>query len=216
MPDLRFQVEGAEAVAQAASPMLALKLRITNALPEEQIHSILLRSQIQIEAARRRYGGDEQELLFDLFGPPQDWNRTLRRVLWTQASVSVPGFTGSTLVDLPVPCTYDLNVAAAKYFHALQDGVVPLSLVFNGTVFYAGPAGPLLVAHVPWDQEAAFRLPISVWQETMNRYYPNSAWLSLDKDLFNRLYEFKCRGGFATWEQAMESLLASAVERVMP
>jgi hypothetical protein len=216
MPDLTFHIEGAEVLPLAVSPTLALKLRVTNALPGEHVHTILLRSQIQIEALRRRYSAAEQELLFDLFGPSQDWSRTLRSLLWTQASVSVPGFVGSTLVDLPVACTYDLNVAAAKYFHALAGDDVPLSLAFNGTVFYAGDAGPLQVAYVPWDKEAKFRLPVSLWKDLMDRYYPRSAWLYLDKDVFNRLYEYKCRGGFATWEQTLDSLLALTGEKVTP
>jgi hypothetical protein len=216
VPDLSFQVERAEALAFAVTPMLALKLRISNAVAEEQIHSILLRCQIQIEATRRRYSAQEQEGLYDLFGQPQEWGRTLHGILWTHSNVSVPGFCGSTVVDVPVPCTYDFNVAATKYFDALEQGEVPLCLLFSGTVFYASAAAPLQVAQIPWENEALFRLPVAVWREMMDRYYPNGAWLSLRKDIFDRLSEYKSRLGLPTWDQALDSLLRAASEEVVP
>ena len=39
---------------------------------------------------------------------------------------SSPASPASTEVDLPVTCTYDFEVAAAKYLHALDDGEIPL------------------------------------------------------------------------------------------
>ena len=54
----------------------------------------------------------------------------------------VPGFSGETRFSLEVPCTYDLEVAAAKYFYAVPDGEVPLTFHFNGNVFFiAAPTG---------------------------------------------------------------------------
>ena len=117
MPDLRFSVASAEPVPFAATPLLALKLRVESVNPEETIHSIALRAQIQIEAARRRYSSAEQEKLLDLFGEPDRWSRTLRSMLWTHADLVIPAFTGSTIADLQIPCTFDFNVAATKYFH---------------------------------------------------------------------------------------------------
>jgi hypothetical protein len=214
--DLNFQVEGVEAVAFAAAPTLALKLRIANAAPAEQIQAILLRCQIQLEVTRRRYQPGEREKLFDLFGPPPEWGRTLRRILWTQVSVNVPAFAGSTAVDLPVPCTYDLNVATTKYFHALADGDVPLRLLFSGTVFYAGDRGALQAVQIPWEKEAVFRLPVHAWRDMMDHYYPNSAWLCLRKDLLDRLAQYKQGSGSVTWEQTFENLLAAVGEKVVP
>ncbi|MGA9994957.1 MAG: DUF6084 family protein [Pyrinomonadaceae bacterium] len=207
MPDLSFQVEGAEAVAYAASPMLAFKLRIANADAEESIQTVALRCQIQIEAARRPYNAQEQERLLDLFGEPKRWGQTLRAMLWTHASVIVTPFQASTLVDLPVPCTFDFNVAATKYFAGLENGEVPLNLMFSGTVFYEAADGALQVEQISWDREAKYHLPVSVWREMMDRYYPNSAWLNLRRDVFDRLHKYKMRRGIPTWEQAMESLL---------
>jgi hypothetical protein len=210
MPDLSFRVEGVEPVPRALTPLLALKLHITNAVADEQIHSILLRCQVQVEAPRRRHSSAEQTALFDLFGPPEDWGKTLKTMPWAQVSAGVGGFTGSTAVDLQVPCTYDLNVASARYFHSLEGGEIPLRLLFSGTVFHAGPRGPLQVAQIPWDREATYRLPVRAWQETMDHYFPGSAWIRLRKDLVGRLGEYKTRGGFPTWDQAVQSLLESS------
>jgi hypothetical protein len=210
MPDLRFAVESAEPVPFAAAPLLVLKLRVESANPEETIHTIALRAQIQIEATRRRYSEAEQEKLLDLFGEPDRWSRTLRSMLWTHADVVIPAFTGSTTADLQIPCTFDFNVAATKYFHGVSDGEIPLILLFSGTLFYAGPQGALQVAPISWDKEARYRLPVQVWREMMNAYYPNSAWLSLRRDVFERVYEYKVRHGIPSWEEALTKLLSAA------
>lgn len=207
MPDLSFQVNGAEAVPYAASPLLVFKLQITNRDAAEAVQTVTLRCQIQIEATHRRYSPQEQERLLDLYGEPERWGQTLRTMLWTHASVIVQPFQGSALVDLPVPCTFDFNVAAAKYFAGLEDGEVPLCLLFSGTVFYEGMDGALQVSQISWEKEAKYRLPVRVWQEMMEHYYPNSAWLSLRRDVFDRLYQYKMRRGIPTWEQALENLL---------
>jgi len=213
VPDLNFQVEGAEAVAYAAAPLLSFKLRVTNAEADEPIHTVALRCQIQIETTRRRYNEREQERLLDLFGEPERWGQTLRTMLWTHTSVIVTPFQGSALVELPVPCTFDFNVAATKYFAGLEDGGVPLCLLFSGTIFYEATGGALQVSQISWEKEAKYQLPVSVWQEMMNFYYPNSAWLSLRRDVFDRLNGYKMRRGITTWEQALESLLPAVEAR---
>ncbi|MDX6692798.1 MAG: hypothetical protein QOF02_401 [Blastocatellia bacterium] len=212
MPDLNFQIEGAEAVAYAAAPLLSFKLRVENTVAAEPIHTVALHCQIQIEAPRRHYNEQEQERLLDLYGEPDRWGQTLRTMLWTHASVVVKPFEGATLVDLPVPCTFDFNVAAAKYFAGLEDGEVPLCLLFSGTVFYEAEDGALQVSQISWEKEARYRLPVRVWQQMMDFYYPNSAWLSLRRDVFDRLYRYKMRRGIPTWEQTLESLLPTLEE----
>jgi hypothetical protein len=209
VPELSFQVEGAEAVPFAASPLLAFKLRIANADAGEQIQSVALRCQIQIETTKRHYTAEEKERLRDLFGEPERWGQTLRAMLWTHATAIVTRFNGSTLVDLQVPCTFDFNVAATKYFAGLESGEVPLNLMFSGTVFYEDGERGLQAAQIPWDREAQFRLPVKVWEEMMEHYYPNSAWLRLRRDVFDRLYRYKMRHGIPTWEQTIESLVIS-------
>ena len=206
MPELNFQIEGAEVVPYAATPQIALKLRVLNA-SGEAIHSVALRCQIQIDATRRRYTPEEQERLLDLFGEPDRWSQTLRSLLWTHVSVVVPSFEGSTVVDLIVPCTFDFNVGATKYFHGLREGDVPLCVMFSGTVFFAQPDGTLQVSPIPWDKESRFKLPLSTWRSMMDACYPNSAWLCLQRDAFERLYQYKVQNGIPTWEQALERLL---------
>ena len=207
MPDLSFEVEGAEAVPFAASPLLAFKLRISNREAEEPIHNIVLRCQIMIDPARRQYAPEDKERLQDLFGEPERWGQTVRPTLWTHANIVVTSFNGTTVVDLPVPCTFDFNIAATKYFAGLSNGEVPLNLLFSGTIFYATDEGALQVAQIPWDREARYRLPVAVWKEMMEHYYPNIAWLGLRKDVFDRLYRYKVRRGIPTFEQAIESIL---------
>src|SRR3984893_9927283 len=136
MPELNFHLEGAQAVPYGATPLLSFKLRVTNAGAEESIHTVVLRAQIQIEVTRRHYSCEEQSKLLDLFGEPDRWGQTLRNLLWTHAIVVVPSFAKETLVELQVPCTFDFNVAATKYFHGLHEGDLPLNFLFSSTFFY--------------------------------------------------------------------------------
>ena len=214
MPDLQLSVEGAEVVQYAAAPLLAFKARIINTPSDEIVHTVALRVQIQIEATRRKYDADEQAQLLDLFGEPDRWGQTLRSMLWTHASVVVPRFTGSVVADIPVPCTFDFNVAATKYFHGLTSGELPLCFQFSGTVFYQAEGEPLQVAPISWDKEAKYRLPVKVWKDLMDMYYPNSAWLALQRDTFERLYQYKMREGIPTWEEAQERALNALPEPV--
>jgi hypothetical protein len=207
VPDLTFEVRGAEAVAFSAAPLLAFKLRLTNADPDEVIQSVALRCQLQIEATHRKYTEPEQERLLDLFGAPERWSRTLRAMLWTHANVTVPPFQAGTVVDLPVPCTFDFNVAATKYFAGLDDGEVPLNLMFSGTVFYERGNEGLQIEQIPWDREAKYRLPISVWKEMIDIYYPNESWLCLRRDVFEKLVQYKMDRGIPTWEETIESII---------
>ncbi len=212
MPELSFQIEKAEAQRFTAAPTLLFKLRITNAVANEVIHSVALRCQIQLEVTKRKYTAEDQDHLRDLFGQTERWGQTLKTMLWTHASVVAPAFTDSSVVDVPVPCTFDFNIAATKYFHGVGDGEVPLSFLFSGTVFYQDGAGALQVAPIPWDKEARFRLPVKSWHEMMDIYYPNTAWLCLRRDVFERLYEYKVTNGIPSWEQALERLLPALEE----
>jgi len=211
-PDLDFRVERAEVLEYAATPSLLFKLRIDSS-GDEPVNSIALATQIRIMPRQRVYRDIEERRLVELFGEPNRWANTLNSMLWTHVVLQIPGFRGSTLVDMPVPCTYDFDVVSAKYFHALQGGEVPLEFLFSGTLFYTGPNG-LQVGRIPWEKEAAFRLPVQLWHEMMEHYFPNSAWLRLRKDAFDRLYDYKSHHGHASWEAALETLLALAGEEV--
>src|SRR5947209_13777975 len=120
VPDLHFQVEEAVATPNAATPQLSFKVLITNSKPDP-VHSIALRVQIQIEPARRRYTASEQENLKELFGEPERWSKSLHSLLWMNTNVNVAGFTGSTVIEVPVPCTFDFNVAMTKYIYGLDN-----------------------------------------------------------------------------------------------
>ena len=187
--------------------MLGFRLRVQNLAPGESVHTVALKAQIQIDASRRRYTDEEKERLADLFGEPDRWSRTLRPMLWTHANLVIPAFGGEVTADLQAPCTFDFNVAATKYFYGVTNGEIALTFLFSGTVFYAGENAALQVAPIPWDKEARYRLPATVWREMMDEYYPNSAWLALRRDVFHRVYGFKVRHGIPTLEEALERLL---------
>ena len=207
MPDLGFRIEDAGVVPFAAAPTLMFKLHIENAIPGEMIHTIALRCQIRLDVTRRRYTYEEQGRMRDLFGEPDRWSQTLHSLLWTNVNLIVPSFQGGTLADIPVPCTFDFNVAATKYFEGLTEGEIPLHVMFSGTVFYADTEDALKVVPISWEQETRFKLPVKVWREMMDSYYPNSVWLSLRRDVFERLYQYKTHHGIPTWEQALERVL---------
>ena len=213
MPDLEFKLEGVEVADFAAVPSLLFKLRIEN-LEDEPIRSVALNTQVRIAAAGRHYEAAEQERLLELFGEPSRWKDTLRSLLWTHTVMQVPRFSGSTVVDMPVTCTYDLEVIATKYFYALDDGEVPLEFLFSGTVFYAEEDGRLQTARISWEKEAEFRLPVRLWKEMMDKYFPNSAWIRLHRDAFDQLYDYKVRKGLPTWEAAVETLLRTSEQEV--
>jgi Family of unknown function (DUF6084) len=214
MPELDFCVESVAAVPYAAAPTLAFRLRVTNADREEVIHSMALRAQIQIEVTRRHYSAEEQARLSDLFGEPGRWGQTLKTMLWTHVAVNAPPFQGETTVDIPVPCTFDFNVASTKYFHGLNEGDLPLNFLFSGTVFYQSEQEGLQVAPISWEKEAKFRLPLKIWKQMIDEYYPNTAWLCLRRDAFERLYEYKVRNGIPTWEEVIERIFQNADEPV--
>jgi hypothetical protein len=211
VPDLSFQVDGVEVTPYAVAPLLTFRLRATNASPDEAIHNVVLRCQIQIESTRRKYDPEEEQRLRDLFGEPQRWGQTLRAMLWTHANVVIPPFAGETVIDLPVTCSYDFNLAVTKYFYALEQGEIPLNFLFSGTVFYQDGEA-LQVAPISWSKEARFRLPVATWRHLMETYYPNLAWLQLRQDVFDRLYRYKVRQGIPTWEQLMERILSGVDE----
>lgn len=214
MPDLQFTIESTDVVPYAAVPTVVFKLRIVNNPSSQMVHTVALRAQIQIEAARRKYDAIEQAKLMDLFGEPYRWGQTLRSMLWTHASVVVPRFAGDTLADILVPCTFDFNIAATKYFHGMTSGDLPLCFQFSGTVFYQGEDETLQVAPISWDKESNYRWPVAVWKDLMDAYYPNSVWLSLQRDTFDRLYQYKVREGIPTWEETFERALTALAETV--
>ena len=208
-PQLEFSVERAYPIRYAAVPTLGFELRVERS-DGGAVRSVSLNTQVRIAATQRSYAPGERAQLFEVFGHPEQWSTTVRSLLWTHAAAQVPAFAESTVFELAVPCTYDFEVTAAKYLSALEDGEIPLELLFGGTVFYADDGGRLQVASIAWDREAHHRLPVSVWQETMDAHFRGSAWLRLRRETFDRLYAYKARGTLASWDDAVEALLAEA------
>jgi len=214
MPDLDFTVESAEVLPYAAVPTILFRLGISNAVEGEEVNSISLRTQIRISATRRRYDEAEQAKLRELFGEPYQWKETLRSVLWTNTNTIITGFSDGAIFEMPVTCTYDFDVVGTKYFAALEDGEIPLEFLFCGTVFYRNEAGALQAVQISWEKEAQFRLPVETWREMMDHYFPNTAWLRIRKDTFDRLYDYRSRHALLTWERTLESLLEASEREV--
>ncbi|MCU1531970.1 MAG: hypothetical protein JWO49_1541 [Arthrobacter sp.] len=212
MTQLAFTVVDIQPEPYAAAPQLTARLRITEATGAA-IHAIALRCQVRILPQRRGYAGDEEQGVLDLFGERGRWPSTLKSFLWMQCSTMVQGFTGGTDVDLPLPCTFDFDVAAAKYLNALRDGEIPLELLFSGTVFTRGQTG-FGVEHVPWDLEASYRLPVAAWHRLMDLYFPNTGWIRLDREVLAALSQYKSARGLTSWDAAVEALLAAAATGV--
>jgi Family of unknown function (DUF6084) len=209
VPHLDFAVQSAAAERYAATPTLRLTVAIASG-DERPVHTLALDVQVRIAARRRRYEPAEELRLTEVFGPVDGWKSSLSTFLWTHATVFVPSFTQATEVELPIACTYDFEVAAAKYFDALRGGFVPLELLFSGTVFYAGDGGVQLLARLPLDREATFELPVAVWREAIDACFPGSAWLRLRRDSFDRLAVYRARRALPTWEATVEALLEGA------
>jgi len=225
MTALGFAVLDVRPERHAAAPTLLARLRVT-AAADEVVHAIALRAQVRIEPQRRGYTAADKEALVDLFGAADRWGQSVKPFLWMHTTAMVPGFTESTEVELPLPCSYDMEVASSTYLHAVAGGggrpedtagpdgagrEVPLSFLFNGTVFTRGETG-FSVRQVPWDAEARYRLPARVWRDLMDHYFPNSGWLRLDRDTLGRLARFKSARALPTWEQAFAMLLKEAGE----
>lgn len=212
MSGLEFAVVGARADPAGAAPTIRVALRIT-APPKQQVQSILLRCQIRVEPARRRYDQVTQARLVELFGAPHRWAETLKPFQLTHVTLPIRGFTGSADVDLPVELSYDLEVAVGKYLHALRDGAVPLLLLFSGTVFHRMPEG-LRVEQIPWDREAPFDLPVEVWTAALDSHHPGTGWLRVRRDTIDALHAYKTGHGLATWDETLTHLLAGVAPPV--
>ena len=208
-PDPEFRVLGVRAVRYAAAPMLALDLEVSEPTGR-QIYMIALKIQLMIEPARRVYDDDTRDRLVELFGAPERWAVTTRSLVWSQLDVVVPQFTGSTTAVVPIACNYDLEVTAAKYLHSLPDGEAPLALHFNGVVYYPGEDGGLQMVLVPWTRSVDFRMPVTVWRETIEHYYPNTGWVGLRADTLEALQRLKVDRGLATFDACVAELLAES------
>ena len=205
MAELVFDCIDVQSDRYAAGPTLNFRLRVAET-SGERVHAIALRCQIRIEPQKRRYAPAEAAGLNDLFGDASRWADTLKPLQFANVSAMVPSFTGSVEIDVPVACTYDLDIASTSYFHALEEGEIPLLFLFSGTMFTKGTTG-FSVTQVPWNKEASYRLPVSEWRLMMDRFFPNSGWLRVSRSTLEALRAFKSARALPTWEQTLTVLL---------
>ena len=201
-----FTVLEAEPVPYAAAPTLRFHLHVDDPLGRA-IQTIALSTQIQIDPARRVYDAETMARLVELFGPPERWAATTQVFRWANVSALVPGFTGATSFALDVPCTYDLEVAASKYFYSLPGGAVPLSFLFNGMVLYQGEHDRLQIMQVPWSCVARWEMPVASWQAMMRAYYPGGSWVRVQSDTLDALTERKAAAGHHSFDDLLRELL---------
>jgi Family of unknown function (DUF6084) len=208
IPAPEFEITGAAHVPFAAAPTMRFEV-VANEPQVIEIQSIALTAQVMIDPARRGYDAETRERLAELFGPPASWAPSTSGLHWARVGASVPGFRGQTTFPVEVPCTYDLEVAAAKYFYALRDGQVPLSFHFNGNVFYRdlGPGHPLMVVPISWTCTAQYRMGLDVWRAMIAEHYPGGGWIRLDDRTLEALNARRASRGLASFDACLQELL---------
>ena len=208
MSELVFDVLGVEPDRYAVAPTLQFGLRISETTGV-RVHAIALRIQMRIQPKRRRYSPAEAERLLDLFGETRRWGDTVKPMQFAFADAMIPSFDGAIEVDVAVPCTYDFEVASAKYFHALDEGEIPLLMLFSGTVFTKGESG-FSVEQVPWHKEVSCGVPVKTWDELMDIYFPGQAWIRVQRETLDALQRFKSDRALTNWDETLEELLSGA------
>ncbi len=205
-PTPEFEVVGVEPVERAAAPTLRFRVR-ANDPSGRRVYMIALSTLITVEPVKRTYDPQTRERLVELFGEPERWATTTTNFRWIQTDVVVPAFTGSTEFDLPIVCTYDLEVAASKYFHGLANGNAPLRFHFNGTVFYEGVDGAMQLLPIPWDCTIRYPMPVEAWKTTIAAHYPYRGWIALHTETIERLARLKAERGLPTFDACVSELL---------
>ena len=107
---------------------------------------------------------------------------------------------------LPLDCTYDFEVTAAKYLHALRDGALPLQFLFSGTIFVKSERG-FSVQQVSWDCEDRYDMPVAVWRDLIAQHYPNTGWVRLSHETVAALAGYKSAQGLLDLDHAVTALL---------
>jgi hypothetical protein len=208
-PEPAFEITGVAHVAFAAGPTMLFSVRVSDESGLE-IQSIALTAQVMIDPARRGYDAETKARLTELFGPPASWAPSTSGLVWARVAAAVPSFRGATVFGLEVPCTYDLEVASAKYFYAVRDREVPLSFHFSGTVFYrSGPASGdrLQVAPIAWSNTAQFRMPVQAWRAMIAEHYPGGGWIRIGDATLDALNARRAQGGFPDFDSCLARLL---------
>ena len=208
-PTPRIEILSAEPQRFAATPIMNFAARITEP-SEREIYTIALSCQVNIDPARRSYDENARAALFDLFGEPERWGATTRSFMWTQVDVLVKSFRGSQTFDIPVSCSFDTELAAVKFFYSVTEGEVPLTFMFSGTVFYRDDSGGLRLTQVPWSCDARFEMPVSTWRGLVDHFYPNRAWVGVQRETLDALRAYRQENGLPSLEACVKELLAGA------
>lgn len=206
--ELGIAITAIEPTPYAATPQLSVRMELTES-SGAQVHAVALRCQVRIEPQRRPYTEDEAAGLSDLFGPRARWSSTLKPLLWCRSGAMLPGFTGHSSAELVLPCSYDFEVAGAKYMNALTDGVIPLELQFGGSIYVRGRSG-FEVTNLPWDLDVRYALPVRIWQQLLDQHFPGCGWIRMERDSVNALARYRAEHGLTSWESCVAELLALA------
>jgi hypothetical protein len=205
VPDIDFTCREVVPDPYAAGPTVIFRMTATESTGV-RVHTVALRSQVRVEPSHRHYSDHEAEQVVDLFGNRPRWGQTLMPMQLAFLSQVLPSFTGSCDFDLIMPCSYDIDVAAHKYLAALDDGEVPLLLLFSGTVFSGSP-GSIQVMPVPWHKETQVRMPVAVWRAAMDAHFPGQRWIRVAGDTYERLAAYRGRHGLTGWDTTVDHLL---------
>ena len=210
VPDLDFSCREVVPDPFAAGPTVVFRMTATET-SGVRVHAVALRSQVRVEPIQRHYSDREADQVVDLFGDRSRWGQTLQPMQLAFLTQVLPSFTGSCDFDLTMPCSYDVDVAAHKYLAGLEEGDIPLLLLFSGQVF-TGTVGAIAVQPVPWHKEATVRLPVAVWREAMDAHFPGQAWLRVSRSTFDRLSVYRGRHGLLSFDDALGRLMEEADE----
>ena len=175
------------------------------------VYLIALTAIVVVEPGKRSYAPGERERLMELFGGPERWASTTGAFRWAATSAMVHGFTGEGEFELIVPVSYDLEVASAKYFGALDEsGTVPLRFHFNGSIMYERGDGRVQTAPVPWDRSERFEMPMEAWTRLTAEHHPFRNWVPLHSETVTRIERLKASMGAPTFDDAVSRILDRA------
>jgi Family of unknown function (DUF6084) len=204
-PDLDFACREVVADPYAAGPTAVFKMTAQET-SGVRVHAAALRCQVRVEPIQRHYTDREASRVLDLFGDRPRWGQTLQPMQLAFLTQVLPSFSGACDFDLVMPCSYDIDVAAHKYLAALEDGDIPLILLFSGTVF-SGTPGSIQIAPVPWHKETRVRVPVAVWRAAMDAHFPGQRWIRVDSETYDRLASYRAERGLTGWGPAFAQLL---------
>jgi hypothetical protein len=205
-PEPDFEILRAGHVEHAAAPTLRFRVAVRDP-SGRPIYTIALSAILTVEPAKRRYSEAERGRLRELFGAPERWGATTESFRWAQTDALVPRFAGKTEFDLDIPCTYDHEVASAKYLSGLEGGEAPLRFHFNGSIFYETGDGRLQLAAIPWDCSVRFAMPVAAWRAMIDEHFPYRRWIALDPGTVERLAARRAERGLPTFDAVIDELL---------